>query len=178
MPAEWHFFATSHGKGPCDGVGGTVKLLAAHASLQRPYDKQILTPRQLYDFSCSEMPTGNFRYTTVAEHEYEYEATLLNERFESSRTIAGTHRLHPFRPISSSELEVRAYSSSNDKLIECVSSLKKDCGKMMKLSAIQGYVTARYDGSWWLGYITRSMPDSEEVEVSFLHPKGPTKAFK
>ena len=22
MPADWHFFATSHGKGPCDGVGG------------------------------------------------------------------------------------------------------------------------------------------------------------
>ena len=52
MPAEWHFFATSHGKGPCDGVGGTVKRLAAHASLQRPYDKHILTPHQLYDFSA------------------------------------------------------------------------------------------------------------------------------
>ncbi len=46
-PAEWHLSATSHGKGPCDGVGGTVKRLAARASLQRPYEKQILTPRQL-----------------------------------------------------------------------------------------------------------------------------------
>ena len=27
MPAEWHFFATSDGKGPCDGVGGTVSSL-------------------------------------------------------------------------------------------------------------------------------------------------------
>ena len=25
VPAEWHFSATSHGKGACDGVGGTVK---------------------------------------------------------------------------------------------------------------------------------------------------------
>ena len=24
IPAEWHFFATSHGKGPCDGLGGVV----------------------------------------------------------------------------------------------------------------------------------------------------------
>jgi hypothetical protein len=32
MIAEWHFFATSHEKGPCDGVGGTVKRLAAQAS--------------------------------------------------------------------------------------------------------------------------------------------------
>ena len=38
VKAEWHFSATSHGKGPCDGLGGTVKRLAAHASLQRPYN--------------------------------------------------------------------------------------------------------------------------------------------
>ena len=36
MPADWHFFATSYVKGPCDGVGGALKRLAARASLQRP----------------------------------------------------------------------------------------------------------------------------------------------
>ena len=25
VSAEWHFSATSHGKGACDGLGGTVK---------------------------------------------------------------------------------------------------------------------------------------------------------
>jgi hypothetical protein len=25
LPAEWHFFVTSHGKSACDGVGGTLK---------------------------------------------------------------------------------------------------------------------------------------------------------
>ncbi len=42
IEGEWHFFATSHGKGPCDGVGGTVKWLAARASLQRPDDDHIM----------------------------------------------------------------------------------------------------------------------------------------
>ncbi|PSN43647.1 hypothetical protein C0J52_16667 [Blattella germanica] len=32
--AEWHFFATSHGKGPSDCVGATIKRLAVYASLQ------------------------------------------------------------------------------------------------------------------------------------------------
>ena len=41
VPAEWHFFATSHGKGPCDGIGGTVKRLATRASLQRPNEDLI-----------------------------------------------------------------------------------------------------------------------------------------
>ena len=49
ISAEWHFFATSHGKGPCDGIGGTVKHNATRASIQRPNDKLILTPRQFYD---------------------------------------------------------------------------------------------------------------------------------
>ena len=43
IPAEWHFSATSHGKSACDGVGGTVKRSAARASLQKPYDNQIMT---------------------------------------------------------------------------------------------------------------------------------------
>ena len=35
LDASWTFFATSHGKSPCDGIGGTVKRLTARASLQR-----------------------------------------------------------------------------------------------------------------------------------------------
>ena len=31
VKAEWHFFATSHGKSPCDGIGGTIKRLVASA---------------------------------------------------------------------------------------------------------------------------------------------------
>jgi hypothetical protein len=26
VKAEWHFFATSHGKSPCDSIGGTIKI--------------------------------------------------------------------------------------------------------------------------------------------------------
>ena len=35
------FFATSQGKQPCDGIGGTVKQLAAKASLQRILQNQF-----------------------------------------------------------------------------------------------------------------------------------------
>jgi hypothetical protein len=36
--AELQFFVTSDGKGACDGVGGTLKRLAARANLQQPYN--------------------------------------------------------------------------------------------------------------------------------------------
>ena len=42
------FFETSHGKGPCNGVGGTVKRLAARASLRKPMTNQTQAPLQLY----------------------------------------------------------------------------------------------------------------------------------
>ncbi|KAG8233374.1 hypothetical protein J437_LFUL005836 [Ladona fulva] len=45
IPAEWHFFATAQGKGPCDGVGGTLKRLATRASLQHLREDHILTAK-------------------------------------------------------------------------------------------------------------------------------------
>ena len=58
------FFATSHGKWPCDGVGGTVKRLAARASLQRVCNNQIMTPRQLFYFASAEIPYVALYYAT------------------------------------------------------------------------------------------------------------------
>ena len=37
VSCTWSFFATSHGKSPCDGIGGTLKRLVSRASLQRPF---------------------------------------------------------------------------------------------------------------------------------------------
>lgn len=51
IPAEWHFHATAHGKGPCDGIGGNLKRLAARASLQASSQNQILTPEALYQWA-------------------------------------------------------------------------------------------------------------------------------
>ena len=67
IPAEWHYSATSHGKGACDGIGGTVKRLAAHASLQRPYNNQIMTPHQLFDWVYSNLPGVHFGYCSMGD---------------------------------------------------------------------------------------------------------------
>ena len=42
VTADWNFFATSNGKSPCDGIGGTVKWLVTRACLQAPRQGQIL----------------------------------------------------------------------------------------------------------------------------------------
>ncbi len=98
-PAEWHFFATSHGKGACDGVGGTVKRLAARASLQRPYNDQIMSANDLFDFAVKHIPSVAIKFSSKADHQSE--ARRLEERFSLGCTINGTLRLHAFIPVSS-----------------------------------------------------------------------------
>ena len=88
IPAEWHFSATSHGKGACDGVGRTVKHLAARASLQRPYDEQIMAPRYLYEWAQKDIPAVYFHYCT--QEEYNAEKCHLEDRFAHCRPIVGT----------------------------------------------------------------------------------------
>ena len=82
ISAEWHFSATAHGKGACDGIGGTVKRLAARASLQKPYSDQIMTPRQLFDWASANIPAVHFGYCSLVD--YEVEEKNLEERFAKS----------------------------------------------------------------------------------------------
>ena len=44
LNATWSFFATSHGKSPCDGIGGTVKRATTHESLRRPESLTLKSP--------------------------------------------------------------------------------------------------------------------------------------
>ena len=59
LQAKWHFFATSHGKSPCDGLGGTTKRLVTRASLQAPDRDQILTPSQIFTWADCTSPKLN-----------------------------------------------------------------------------------------------------------------------
>ena len=60
MDAEWIFFATSHGKSPCDGVGGFINCYVAKHSLQRPLHDQILSYQSMFDLCVREIPFITF----------------------------------------------------------------------------------------------------------------------
>ena len=60
LDAERIFFATSHGKSPCDGGGGFVKRFAVKHSLQRPLHDQILSYQSMLDLCVREIPSNTF----------------------------------------------------------------------------------------------------------------------
>ena len=91
------FFATSHGKQPCDGIGGTVKRLAAKASLQRNLQNQILTLKAMFDFCVNNIEGINFIY--ISTDELSETRIFLNDRFVNASTISGTRSFHQFDPL-------------------------------------------------------------------------------
>ncbi len=172
-PAEWHFFATSHGKGPCDGIGGTVKRLAARASLQKPYSDQIMTARDLFHFTTENIPSVAARFTTEEEHKAE--AEKLAERFSLGKTIKGTQRLHAFHPISDLTLDCNefSYSSSSRKV-----NIRGDLSQEVDVDEIKGFVTAAWHGKWYLAMVLEVDHLHADVKLSFLTPPGPAGSYK
>lgn len=173
IDAEWHFFATSHGKSACDGLGGTVKRLAMKASLQRPYDQQIMTPHQLYEFAATNIPGIKFKYCTIEEHNENEER--LATRFDKTKTIKGTHNLHAVIPISDTQMATKLFSSSTERKLQAPVITDSVTAELEEIES--GFVTVMYDNFWWLACILGKNNETNEVKVSFLHPRGPAASF-
>lgn len=107
LAAEWHFFPTSHGKGACDGLGGTLKRLAARTSLQRK-DNPIQTPKELFEWASKSLPNISVEYVT--NKEYDAEEKKLEARFKNSITVKGTLSYHCIIPISQKKAKVKRFS--------------------------------------------------------------------
>lgn len=95
--AEWHFFATYHGKSPCDALGGAIKRMAMRASLQREFSGHINSARKLFTFIQGSVTAINTELCTKKEHDEM--AKLLKHKYDGVKTIPGTQKYHAFIPI-------------------------------------------------------------------------------
>ena len=100
LKAEWHFFATSHGKSPCDGVGGSVKCLVGNASLKARYDECILTPAQLYKRTTKNIKGLHFFYISSENVNASCVEFGFDKRYSFENVVDGTRPHHSFIPVS------------------------------------------------------------------------------
>lgn len=119
VEAEWHFYATSHGKGVCDGIGGTVKRLAAKASLQKPVENQIVTPFQLYEWGKENIPSVTFFYVT--NDEYLEEEKSMKKRFSEAIAISGTQKFHGYFPLNRNKIKTKVFSDATEFIVHTIS---------------------------------------------------------
>ena len=166
------YFATSHGKGACDGVGSTLKRLAARASLQRPYEDQIMTPYQLFEWASKSVPGVIFCYCSMEE--YEEQKLYLEERFQKTKTIPGTRKYHSFIPLSKETLIVREYSKSITFSREKVSRGHSE----IPIEYVSGFVTCVYQEKWWVACVLKVDNENGEVQVSLLQSSAAASHFQ
>ena len=175
VKAEWNFFATSHGKSPCDGIGGTVKRLAARASLQATEARQILTPMQLYNWASSNV-TGIIFFFVSAD-EVRRTTASVQKRLDAAATIPDTRSQHRF--VRANQNSLHMYRLSYDHLHTTVSTCVEDlCDDSEDLNATVGcYVAAVYDEQWYVGMITERSHVHHDVVINFMTHNQRTNVF-
>ncbi|XP_057336012.1 uncharacterized protein LOC130674639 [Microplitis mediator] len=126
LDAEWHFFATAHGKGPCDGIGGVVKRKAAKASLQRPIDNQITTPEEFYEWAVEPNSLPSIAVKFSPESDYVNAREKLELRYITAKSITGTQKFHCIIPVTNGSIKAKEYSNSNlDRTCKLFKNLRK-----------------------------------------------------
>lgn len=112
---ERHFFATSHGKGPCDGIGGIFKRNATRASLQRKFEGHIRNAKELYDWAIgNENSVMVYRYCSAVDFK-KFDKKLKTKYGKINlQTVVGTQQYHCFIPINDKEIKAARFSASNE----------------------------------------------------------------
>ena len=178
LHAEWNFFGTSHGKNTCDGIGGTVKRLAARASLQHTYKDHILTSKQLFDFCLKNI--AGMKFFFVPSSKVDEHHCLLQERLESHSTVPGTRHNHWFVPLSKTELKIGKVSGDDASWIYCTTAKCKSSasGETEYKFEVGQYVACLYDQKWYIGIALQDGEEDDEFQVKFMLPNGPSNYFQ
>lgn len=181
IDAEWHFFATSHGKSSCDGIGGTVKRLAARASLQAATCDQILDPQQLFEWASANIHGIHFFFLSTEDIQSHESSFALENRYSTVKTIVGTRSHHSFVPLSRETMQMKRISSDsicsiihlNFPVLERHSSqiiVKND-----DLYQPGRYVACTYDNEWLIGNIVERSDLNKDLLIDFMQRKEATR---
>lgn len=91
---EWNFFASSHGKGPVDGVGAVLKRKV----WQLTKSKNLLIPDALSFYNCAQNNVNAVKIYFMSSDEVNKHSVLYNldEKWKDVESIPGISKLHYF----------------------------------------------------------------------------------
>ena len=175
------FFATSHGKEPCDGIGGTVKRLVSNAGLQCISDSIILNPHDMFKYCKKNFQGIKFIFITK---ELPKTRESLEDRFAKAITIPGTKSYHEFIPFNENTIAMKYCSKhqevattfsflNEDKVSDTLNSNEKPSENFKALD----FVSCYYDNYWWIGLILEKDDHQEDSHIKFMHPSGPSPSL-
>lgn len=114
VKAKWNFFATAHGKGPCDGLGGTVKRKVYHENLKQDTENQIKNAEEMFKFCVKTWKPTVIKFHLLTSNDILNAFNDVKIRFDKSRPIVGSRSFHSFVPLSIHLMEIKKLSSSEE----------------------------------------------------------------
>ena len=173
----WNFFATSHGKGAVDGIGGTVKRSVwrfVRAGADAPLDAKSYA-------KIAEQRNPNINISFITADEIQAKSIEMTEQWKSVIPVPNTLKLHCIRPHGSKKLSVSTVSfgeifnvigifeMQNEELLEGEISDDENHACVMQFS-VGDWILASYDNTNFAGEILQIV--NEEFEVSVRHRSG------
>jgi hypothetical protein len=105
----WHFFATSHGKGVVDGVGGIIKRLVYMAILSGHKCKSAA------DFiRIGQSKTTAIELVEIKQHQIDHSKMQLENIFQSVKSVPETKKIHSIKTLLNNSIELKYYSNSKN----------------------------------------------------------------
>ena len=108
---RWNFFATSHGKGVVDGIGGTVKR-AVWRNI-RSERSHVTTPQE-YSALAKQL-CSNVQVEFIAKSVIDQQSAFLDAIWEGVMAVPKTHRVHCIQASGADEVKVADTSNEIEK---------------------------------------------------------------
>ena len=174
IKATWSFFATSHGKSPCDGIGGTVKRKLRMESLTRTSNNQILTCKSAYEFCQSSIKGITFFF--LSKDDVQNKRLQLETRYTKGNTVPGTRSYHHFASSGIGNIQFKRISNDS---VFCGNHnfFFSKANYTVHDLPVMTYVACSYDDLWWIGFVENISQDEGDIKIQFLHPNGPSNNF-
>ncbi|XP_048581390.1 uncharacterized protein LOC125561309 [Nematostella vectensis] len=94
---QWNFFATSHGKGAVDGIGGTIKRLVWNA-VKSNRDNIVCDAQSFFQVASSQSKKVNVSFIPEKEFNERLDLLCIKKYFTESQVIPGISSFHCIEP--------------------------------------------------------------------------------
>ena len=106
---EWHYFATSHGKGVVNGIGGTVKRIVWNAVSTRQVHS-VQDAKTFAEAAKSISKAINVTYLSQEQIDKTAHSLCLKKCFTSAPLLKGISQCHSLQPLENGLVRCRSYS--------------------------------------------------------------------
>ena len=195
ITATWTYMEAGHGKGPCDGVGGTAKRMADEA-----IKRQKVIIQDAEDFFTWGKGSGSaIEYIFVPKSSCERSQSVVSAM--PVQPVKGTMKIHAVVPIGNSKIMTRStscfckdcFASDGNFNPDCSgweehSILSSDAEKLeetpsmpereydQKTFQVGDFVAAVYNKSWFVGKVIEHDEKDGEYNITFMQNMGSRKA--